>query len=82
MYPTVQAGKNPNKIAFVMASTGETVTYGELEARTNRLAHLLRANGLNRFDHYAIFMRIIRAASRLAVVAKEQGCTTPVSILT
>ena len=39
-----------------MAESGETVTYRELEARSNRLAHLLRAFGLKRLDHYAIFM--------------------------
>ena len=39
-----------------MAGTGETITYGELEARSNRLAHLLRARGLGRLDHYAIYM--------------------------
>jgi long-chain acyl-CoA synthetase len=39
-----------------MAESGETVTYRELEARSNRLAHLLRAVGLKRLDHYAIFM--------------------------
>src|ERR1035438_5761026 len=39
-----------------MASTGETVIYAELERRTNRLAHVLRAEGLQRLDHYAIFM--------------------------
>ena len=39
-----------------MANTGETVTYAELDARGNRLAHLLRARGLGRLDHYAIFM--------------------------
>ena len=32
------------------------MTYAELEARSNRLAHLLRAQGLQRLDHYAIFM--------------------------
>ena len=37
-------------------TSGETVTYGEYEARTNRLAHLLRDQGLQRLDHYAIFM--------------------------
>jgi len=39
-----------------MAGSGETVTYSEYEARTNRLAHLLRAHGLKRLDHYCIFM--------------------------
>ncbi len=37
-------------------ATGEAVTYRELEARSNRLAHLLRNRGLKRLDHYAIFM--------------------------
>ncbi|MEM8745340.1 MAG: AMP-binding protein, partial [Actinomycetota bacterium] len=39
-----------------MASTGETVTYGEFEARANRFAHLLRDHELRRLDHYSIFM--------------------------
>src|SRR5215468_985576 len=39
-----------------MAGTGEAVTYGELEARNNRLAHLFRRRGLRRLDHYSIFM--------------------------
>jgi long-chain acyl-CoA synthetase len=34
-----------------MAESGETVTCRELEARSNQLAHLLRAVGLKRFDH-------------------------------
>jgi long-chain acyl-CoA synthetase len=56
MYPGTYAKSHPDRPAFVMAATGETVTYGELEARTNRLAHYLRAAGLNRLDHYAVFM--------------------------
>src|SRR5579872_7624596 len=39
-----------------MARSGETIAYREFEARANRLAHLLRAIGLKRLDHYAIFM--------------------------
>ena len=39
-----------------MASTGETVTYAELEDRSNRLAHFLRSVGLKRLDHYSVFM--------------------------
>jgi long-chain acyl-CoA synthetase len=56
MYPGIHAKEAPSHPAFVMASTGETVSYGELDQRSNRLAHLLRANGLKRLDHYAIFM--------------------------
>ena len=39
-----------------MAKSGETITYAELEARSNRLAHFLRSRGLKRLDHYSIFM--------------------------
>jgi long-chain acyl-CoA synthetase len=56
MYPGKHAIESAAKPAFIMAESGESVTYGELEARANRLAHLLRAHGLKRLDHYAIFM--------------------------
>jgi long-chain acyl-CoA synthetase len=56
MYPAAHAATNPDRAAFVMAGDGATVTYGELERRTNRLAHYLRHAGLVRLDHYAIFM--------------------------
>ena len=56
MYAGKYAVECANRPAFIMASTGEAVTYAELEARSNRLAHLLRAHGLKRLDHYAIFM--------------------------
>ena len=42
--------------ALIMSGTGERMSYAALEARTNRLARLLRAKGLNRDDRYAIFM--------------------------
>ena len=56
MYPGAQAKIRPQQPALIMATTGETVTYAELERRSNRLAHFLRASGLGRLDHYAIFM--------------------------
>jgi long-chain acyl-CoA synthetase len=56
MYPGLQAIARPDQPAVIMARSGETVTYRELEARSNRLAHLLRAVGLERADHYAVFM--------------------------
>jgi long-chain acyl-CoA synthetase len=56
MYPGVFAAINPDRPAFIMARSGETVSYGEFEARSNRLAHLLRAQGLKKGDHYAILL--------------------------
>ena len=56
MYPGQHAVQRADQPAVIMAQSGETVTYRELEARSNRLAHLLRALGLKRLDHYAIFM--------------------------
>src|SRR5215831_6334963 len=56
MYTGKHAKLRPLQPAFIMAGSGETVTYRELDARSNRLAHLFRKRGLNRLDHYAIFM--------------------------
>src|SRR5216117_4343910 len=56
MYTGKHAHLRPLQPAFIMAGTGEAVTYAELEARSNRLAHLFRKLGLTRLDHYAIFM--------------------------
>ncbi|QPF84681.1 AMP-binding protein [Bradyrhizobium genosp. L] len=56
MYTGKHAHLRPLQPAFIMAGTGEIVTYRELEARNNRLAHLFRKCGMKRFDHYSIFM--------------------------
>ena len=56
MYPGLQAQVRPNQPAIVMAQSGEVITYAELDRRSTRLAHVLRAHGLARLDHYAIFM--------------------------
>ncbi|MEC8492640.1 MAG: AMP-binding protein [Pseudomonadota bacterium] len=56
MYPGKYAVAHPDRAAFVMASSGESVTYAEFEARANRLTHLLQNEGLSRQDHYSIMM--------------------------
>ncbi len=56
MYPGSFATSQPNHPAVIMAATGQVITYAELEAGQNRLAHLLRAEGLEHLDHYSIFM--------------------------
>jgi len=56
MYTGMQARLRPLQPAFIMANSGEAVTYRKLEERSNRLAHLFRKCGLKRLDHYSIFM--------------------------
>lgn len=56
MYTGIHAAKTPDKPAFIMAKTGQVVTYAELDERSNQCAHLLRANGLERLDHFSVFM--------------------------
>ena len=56
MYPAEHAVTHPDRPAFIMAGSGETVTYREFEERSNRFAHLLRANGIEQYSHYSIYM--------------------------
>jgi long-chain acyl-CoA synthetase len=56
MYSGKQVHLHPDRPAFIMARTGAAVSYRELDARSNRLAHLLVALGLKKGGHYAIFM--------------------------
>src|SRR5260370_9844263 len=56
MWPAPHADEHPDKAAYVLAGSGETVTYRELDDRSNRLAQLLYDRGLRFGDHLAIFM--------------------------
>ncbi len=56
MYPGTYAAQTPDKAAAILAGTGEVLTYAELDARSNRLAQLLRAEGLRPGDHIAVFL--------------------------
>ena len=56
MHPSVVVKQTPDKPAIIMASTGESLTYRELEARSNQGAQLFRKLGLKAGDVVAIFM--------------------------
>ena len=73
MYPGAHAATSPDKPAVVMASTGETVTYRELDERSNRLARLLRARGLKQGDSIAIFMDNNARYLEVAWAAQRSG---------
>ena len=74
MHPYKHAAATPDKPAYIMAGSGETVTYGELERRANQGARLLRSLGLARGDAIAVMMdnspryfEVIWAAERIGV---------------
>ena len=50
------AEANPDKPAVILYPSGTVVTFGEMEARANRLAHLFRQAGLREGDAVAILM--------------------------
>ncbi|MCB1250254.1 MAG: AMP-binding protein [Acidimicrobiales bacterium] len=53
MYPGAHAADRPDAPAVIMGGTGEVITYAELDAAANRLAHLYRSLGLGVGDHVA-----------------------------
>ena len=56
MHPAHFARIQPDKPAFIMAGSGVSVSYRELEERSNQVAHLLRKLGLKAGDHIAILL--------------------------
>ena len=56
MHPSIHARTNLDKPAIIMAASGETITYGELDARSNQVAQLLRARGIKVGDTVALCM--------------------------
>ncbi|MDG2233800.1 MAG: AMP-binding protein, partial [Ilumatobacter sp.] len=56
MIPGVHLTEHGDKPAIIMANSGFTQTYRELDAAANRLSRLLRSAGLNPGDHIAICM--------------------------
>jgi long-chain acyl-CoA synthetase len=56
MYPGHWATVFPEKNAVINAASGDALTYGELNDRSNQFAQLMFSLGLRRGDHVAIFM--------------------------
>ncbi|MFR9802237.1 acyl-CoA synthetase [Pseudonocardia sp. RS010] len=53
MYPGAFARTHPDKPAYIMASTGDTTTFAELDTAANRLSQVLRDAGIQPGDHVA-----------------------------
>src|SRR5215471_14501726 len=50
------AAQTPDKPAVIMAGSGEVRTFRELNEESNRLAQLMRAEGLRPGDHIAFML--------------------------
>ena len=74
MHPRIYAQSHPDKPALIMAETGETVTYADLETLANQGAQLIRSLGIQKGDIIALwarnsteFMSVYWAAQRAGV---------------
>ena len=77
--PGAHAEDDPQRAAVVMAG-GSVLTYGELEARSRRLAGLLRQGGLGVGDHVAVLLDNQPAYFDVAWAAQRSGLyLTPVN---
>lgn len=75
MHPYIHAQKTPDKPAYIMASTGEMVTYRQLDERSNQGAQLFRKLGLKvgdsialQMDNNARYFEICWAAQRAGLI--------------
>ena len=73
MHPATHAKTQPDRAAYIMAATGERVTYAELDARSNQGAQLFRSLGLNTGDVIAIFMENNPRYFEIAWAAQRAG---------
>ena len=72
-HPSIHAQSTPNKIAYQMAGSGETITYRDLDHRSNQGAHLLRSLGLQKGDHIALLMENTIAFMEICWAAQRSG---------
>ncbi|GAA1788537.1 acyl-CoA synthetase [Nocardioides hankookensis] len=79
MYPGTWAARTPDKPALVMAGSGRTLTYAELDGRSLRLAHVLQDAGLgvgdvvallsdNRPEAYEVYWAALRSGLYITAV--------------
>ena len=64
---------DPGRPAYVMANTGLTVSYEELEAVSNQIAHLFRNSGLQRGDSIALCLENHHAFLPICWAAHRSG---------
>ncbi len=71
--PGWHAERTPDAPAIIMGTSGEVVTYAQLEDRSSRLARALRAHGVREGDTIAILMDNNRQYLEVAWAAQRSG---------
>ncbi|EQB16825.1 acyl-CoA synthetase [Novosphingobium lindaniclasticum] len=74
MHPFHHAAANPDKPACILASTGESVSYRDLEDASNQSANLIRYLGLKRGDVIAVMLENELPLFEIAWGAQRSGC--------
>jgi long-chain acyl-CoA synthetase len=79
-HPSITAKTYPHKPAIIMGSTGEIVTYQELDERSNQAAQLFRSLGLKSGDHIGMMLENNRQFLEIVWAAQRSGLIfTPIS---
>lgn len=73
MYPGTHAATAPERPAVIMAASGSTVTYGQLDENSARLAAALRQLGLNTGDVIAVLSDNVPEAFEIYWAAVRSG---------
>ena len=73
MHPGDMASAMPDKPAYIMAATGHSVSFRELDEVSMQIAQLFRSLGLNRGDHIAILLENHPAFIQLCLAAQRSG---------
>lgn len=82
MHPGVHSRKQPDKIAYCMAETGESVTYRQLDELSNQASHHFRQLGLRPRDGIAILLGNHISYLPICWAAQRSGLYyTPISTL-
>ncbi len=80
LHLSFRAQQTPDKPAIIMAADGYSISFRELDERSNQGAHLFRSLGLKRGDHIAFIMENHPCFFEICWAAQKAGLYyTPVS---
>ena len=75
MHPINHAAARPDHAAIINATTGDTVSYGELDAFANRMARWLREHGAQRgtrvgllLENRPLYLQLVWSAQRMGAM--------------